>query len=420
MKKHIKRALKHPLISGSSIIFVGSFIANILNYFFNLSMGRLLSVSDYGLLISLTALVVLLTILQSSLTMLFAKFAARYSAKNDHSAKAHLIWSGTKITVVVSFIFLALLTVLIIPLSEFLHVNNSILMIVVFLSVAISILGSLPFGILQGSLQFLQTSIISIIGASAKILLGVFFVLAGFGVVGGALGILFAFLIPYVISYTYVIRKYGITINSKSKLDFFDEFKKISGPFLMASVAITILSGTDVIFARHFLDSEEAGLFAALSLMGKAIFYITSPIYFAFFPIIAHKKEKKENTSGTLFLALGIVLATSLAFTSIYSIFPHLIIKIFFPIPAYQELASYLGLYSVYVTIFSLVYLMYNYFLSIGRIGVYKLNWIAAFLYIILLTFFHSSITDFILSLTVSSFLLLLLLLVYYKRNAPN
>ncbi len=53
MRKIIHSALKHPLISGSTVIFVGSMVANIINYIFNLVMGRLLLPADYGILISL-------------------------------------------------------------------------------------------------------------------------------------------------------------------------------------------------------------------------------------------------------------------------------------------------------------------------------------------------------------------------------
>ena len=94
--------IKHPLVSGSGVIFIGSFIANILNYIFNLVMGRLLSVTEYGLLISLVALVTLLTLFQSSFVALFAKFAAQYSAKNDSKSLSSLVWVGTKITLALS------------------------------------------------------------------------------------------------------------------------------------------------------------------------------------------------------------------------------------------------------------------------------------------------------------------------------
>lgn len=416
MKKHIKRALMHPLISGSGIIFAGSFVANILNYVFNLVMGRLLSVAEYGLLISLTALVVLLTIVQTPLIMIFTKFAARHFAKDENAAIPFLIWSGTKISFWVGLSYLILLFLLTVPLSNFLHINSGIIMITVFLSVLFSILGSLPSGILQGGLRFIQVSVISVIGTFIKICIGVGLVFLGYGVIGGVIGILSSFAAPYAITYLYIWKKYGIKIRSKSEIDFISEFKKVSGPFFAASIAVAILQGTDVIFARHFLGDVDAGLFAGLSLMGKAVFYITSPIYFAFFPVIAHKYEKKERTTGTLFLALSIVLLSSLVFTGLYFTFPHMIISVFFPAPAYQALAPYLGFYSLYISIFSFVFLLNNYFLSVGKINVYKLNWMAVIMYVFLLFFFHSSIGSIIGILMFSSLLLLCLLLVYYWR----
>lgn len=417
MKKTFFQILKHPLISGSSIIFIGSFGANILNYIFNLAMGRLLSVSDYGLLISLSALVTLLTLLQISLSTLFTKFSSQYFAKKDSAALSSLVWTGTKITLFIGALMTLALILMLQPISAFLHVNNVLLMSIMFLTVIISILYSLPAGVLQGGLKFMFVSILGIGGALTKVLLGIGLVSLGWGVIGGGIAIFAAFMIPYVVSFLYVIKKYHIKTDKEAHVRFISEFKKISGPFLLASIAITILQGSDVIFARHFLTSTEAGQYAALSVMGKAIFYVTAPIYFVFFPVIAHKKEKKENTTNTLLLALGVIFGCSLVFTFIYFLFPQLILGVFFPSPIYAILAKYLGPYSIYIMIFSFCFLLYNYFLSTGKVGVYKINWFVAIIFIISLFFYHSNIQEFINVLILSSLLLLFLLCIYYKMQ---
>ncbi len=417
MKKNIIRLINHPLVSGGSVIFVGSFIANILNYVFNLAMGRLLPVAEYGLLISLVALVTLLTLFQSSLTTLFAKFSAKYSAGSNKTGLSSLVWAGTKITGLISLCSFFIILVLILPISSFLHINSPLLVAVMLFSVIFSIMYSLPAGVLQGNLKFFLVSCINILGASSKVLFGFILVSLGAGVMGGAIALLIAFAVPYILSYVYVLKSYKINTHKEENVKFLQEFKKISGPFLFASAAITILQGTDVIFARHFLDSIQAGQYAALSVMGKAIFYITAPIYFAFFPLIAQKKEKKESTAGTLILASSIIFMCSLFFTSIYFIFPGIIIKIFFPSPEYNILSLYLGLYSVYVMVFSLCFLLFNYFLSVGKVGVYKVSWLVAAVYVFLLYIFHANILEFIYVLIFSSLLLLFLLCIYYKRS---
>lgn len=417
MKKHIKAIVSHPLISGSGVIFAGSFMVNIINYLFNLAMGRLLYVSDYGLLISLIALVSLLTLFQGSFTTLFAKFAAKYAVHKDYSSEKSFIIFASKIILVIAFGFLLLLVCLIVPISSFLHVNNYLLMFLIFLTVFFSVLASLPSGILQGHLRFKLLAGINVSGAALKLIIGILLVIMGFGVLGGVVAVLVLFIIPFLVS-SFFVYTYLRSHKEKQKnihVDFVSEFKKVSGPFLIASVAITILQGSDVIFARHFLSNVAAGQYAAISLMGKAIFYITSPIYFVFFPLIAHKKEKNEKTSGTLLLASIIIVLCSGLFTLIYFLYPQIILKIFFPSPAYAQLGMYLGLYSLYVLIFSVCYLFFNYFLSVGKTGIYKINVSVAVLYIVLLLIFHGSIFEFIGVLIVSSLLLLLLLCIYYK-----
>lgn len=416
MKKHIKALAAHPLISGSGIIFIGSFTVNVFNFLFNLGMARFLPVASYGLLISLIALISLLTLFQTSLTSLFTKFAASYAAKNDVEGEASFIWTGTKITLVIGALSMLVLIFLIVPLSNFLHVNNVLLMGTVYACVFMSILYTLPSGVLQGNLKFVLVSVTNIIGAIGKVTVGAILVLSGLSVIGAVFGVLFSFITPYIISLVYILRKYNIVTRSEAHVHFISELKKVSGPFLAASVAITILQGTDVILARHFLSTVAAGQFAALSLTGKAIFYLTSPIYFVFFPLIAHKKEKKEKTKNTLLLAGGIIFGISLFFTVFYFIFPQLVLHIFFPSPEYKILTEYVGLYSLYVLIFSLCFLLFNYFLSMGKTDIYKINWCIAVCYVLLIFFFHKNIFEFIVISILSSFLLLCFFLVYYWR----
>lgn len=415
MKRHVKNIVKHPLVTGSSLVFIGSFIVNILNYFFNLTMGRLLPIDQYGLLVSLTSFVSIVGIFQTSLIQLFAKFSAQYSAKKNNLLKKALFKSGLKITIVLTLIFLIILVSIIIPFSRFLHVSDYSILLLTFISASLTILVSLPLGVLQGELRFISVSVLNIVTVVFRIILGVGLVIVGMGATGAMLALTLSLLISYAVSF-YFHREYGKIKGSTFHPHFISEFKRVSLPFLIASMGVIILQSTDVILVRHFLSQTDAGLFAALSLMGRAIFYITSPIFFVFFPIIAQKNEKKEKTTNTLILAFGIVLLCSLFFFAIYSIFPSFIISFFFPQPVYQALIPYLGLYAFYIMVFSIAFLLYNYYLSLGEIKIYKLGLVCAFIYLLSIYLFHNSIQDFINALIFSSLLLLVFLLVYYRK----
>lgn len=416
MKQYIRTIKNHPLISGSSIIFMSSFFINGFNYVFNLVMGRLLSVSEYGLLVSLVSIISIVSILQTSLTMLFAKLSAKYHAVRDDELKGALLLNGFKITFLLGLILFFILLIFYFPISHFLHVNNFMLMLIVFLSVFITILYALPIGILQGELRFMEISFLNVLGIICKIGFGIGLVFLGFGIDGAFFGVLLAFAIPYFFSF-FLNKNIKLSKKSKAHLNFYKEFKKISAPFLLASIGVIFLQSSDVIFARHFLPAVEAGQFAALSLMGKAIFYVTSPIYFVFFPVIAQKKELKQSTKGTLFLALGIILMGNLFLTLIYLFFPNTILSIFFPQQSYSALSAYLGIYAIYILIFSLAFLLQNYLLSIGKVDIYKSSLLVVGIFVALILFFHASMMQIIWNLIFSSFLLLIFLLVYYIKH---
>lgn len=421
MKSRVKSIIFHPLISGSFIVLVGSFVANIFNYLYNLLLGRFLSVSDYGLITSLVSLVVFFAVIQTTLTGIFAKFTASFRAREETTKFATLFSSGFFLSLISSIIIFIVLLSLSPLISGLLRVNDMRILLIIYLYISVSIFYSLPSGILQGEMKFMALSLINIISSITKIMLGIGLVVMGFKVFGAAVGVFASIVVAYVLGMSLIVKKLAnISISHLQEGVFLNEFKKYSYKFFLATIGITIISSGDILLARFFLTPVMSGQYAALSLMAKSIFYLTSPIYFVFFPLIAHKNEKKESTANTLLLAGLMITGVSLSISIIYFSFPHLILAIFFPAKEYAVLASYLGFFSIIITIYSLAYLLQNFFLSIGRTNVYVFNLISGMLFILLVYFFHSGLIEIINSLFASTLLLFILLLVYYKNHGSK
>ncbi len=417
MKTRVKSVISHPLISGSFIVLVGSFIANMFNYLYNLLLGRFLSVSDYGLITSLVSLVVFFAVIQTTLTGIFAKFTAAFRAREETVKFTTLFSSGFFLSLVASIIIFVLLLFLSPLISGLLHINDIKILLIIYVYISVSIFYSLPNGILQGEMRFVALSAINIISAVTKIILGMGLVILGFRVFGAAVGVLMSIIVAYVIGMSFIIKKFSnISFSHLQEKVFINEFKKYSYKFFLATIGITIISSGDILLARFFLTPVMSGQYAALSLMGKSIFYLTSPIYFVFFPLIAHKNEKNENTSNTLLLAGALIMGVSFFISLIYFIFPHLVLSIFFPAKEYAVLYAYLGFFSIVITIYSLAYLLQNFFLSVGKTNVYIFNLIAGVVFFLLVLFFHNGLSQIINSLFASTLLLFILLLVYYKK----
>lgn len=415
MKKHILRLVKHPLVAGSTVVLIGSLIANTLNYFLNLVLGRFLAVSDYGIYAALMSFLGIFGIFPSALTTIFAKFAAAYKAKGETDSISAVFINGQRIVLLFGTGVLALLSITIFYSSSFLHIQNMGLLLLIFLTISLSIFASLLTGILQGEMRFYLLSILTISTPLLKILIGLLLLFLGMKIFGVTIAIFISSLLPIAIMFLYFWRKYrNEKVSRINQSLFLKEFRGYSLQFFLATLGVSILIGADVILTKHFFSPEKAGQYAALSLMGKSIFYLTSPIYFVFFPLVAQKKERNEGIHGTLLLGIGIITLCSISLSFIYFLFPTSILHIFFPAKEYSILTSYLGPFSLYIIVFSIAMLLNNFLLSIGKTGIYKINLLMSIIYIILIYMFHNSFLQIIEILFLTSFLLLVLQIIYY------
>src|SRR4051812_3546058 len=105
MKKKVKALLKHPLIYGSSIVFVGNLIANIFNLLFNIFMNKNLSVADYGTFLSVMSLIIFPGLVATAIVPIVVRFAGIYFAKNDYSRLRGLYIKIKKMLILIGIFF---------------------------------------------------------------------------------------------------------------------------------------------------------------------------------------------------------------------------------------------------------------------------------------------------------------------------
>src|SRR3989338_2316977 len=175
MKNLITSLFKNPLITGSMILFIGSFSANILSYVFNLLLGRFLSISDYGIYATLISIMGLFGIFPSAFTQIFARFAAAYKAKGQIGKMNTLIFSGFRVISIFASILLLLLLLSIFQIGYFLHITDLFLLFLIFIAIFLSIITSLPIGVLQGELRVYSLAVISVSTPLFKIIIGFIF-----------------------------------------------------------------------------------------------------------------------------------------------------------------------------------------------------------------------------------------------------
>lgn len=418
MKKHIIWLIKHPLIIGSTLLFVGSIVSSAINYLFNLGMGRLLSVGDYGVFATLVSLFNIFSVFAIALMMVFSKLAATLVAKRKDRYIGSLITIGNLWVGIISFAICGVLIIFSGQIAEFLNIKSQLLIIITVAALLFSLLTSVPQGVLQGLLKFVSFSFVNIASSLFKLLIGIALVLIGFKAEGAIIAFFISSFIGYVFSFVPLITFLKVKAKEKFTLSsLHNEIFSYSIPVFLSNVGIISLISVDIILVKHYFSSQVAGQYAALSLMGRSIFYLVQPIVSVLFPLIVQKKERNEGFIGTLILSAILIGLPSILVSSIYFLFPGFILKVFFPKAIYLSLTPYLGPFSIFILIYAFCYLLNSFYLSVGKTKVTILTIGAAILEAILIVLFHNNINQVILDITSASFLLLFSLLIYY-RNA--
>ncbi|PIR79851.1 MAG: hypothetical protein COU25_03185 [Candidatus Levybacteria bacterium CG10_big_fil_rev_8_21_14_0_10_35_13] len=412
-----KRLLGHELISGSFYIFVGSFLSNILAFLLNLFLARSLSYADYAIFASLLSVITLAAIPAGSINTIIIKFATNYFVKKENDKLKNLYIAFFKITFGICIFIISLSFLSAIPLTNYLHLDNLWYIVISGFAISTFYLNMLNTAFLQSLLRFKFISFISITGGLLKLIFGVFLVVLGFKAFAGIWSIFFMTLGMFFIAYFPLknilktkSKKREINIDAKNILTY-------AVPTFITVLFMTSFTSMDVILVKHFFDPHMAGFYAGLSLIGKVIFYFTAPIPMVMFPLLVKRHAMGRNFNNLFYLALILVILPSLAITIIYFTFPQFVINLFLGGREYLFISKYLGLFGLYLTVFSMVNVCVSFFLSLNKTSISYIVVPMAILQIVLINFFHSNFSQVILiSLFVSGLLLAMLLFIFFKN----
>ncbi len=404
MKKRILKITKNPFFSGSLIMILGTNGANAINYLYHMIMGRILGPSDYGVLASLISLITILAIFPQSFSLAIAKFVS--AAKDKGEVRAIYFLFNRKIYYL-SLFFLILLFISSSSISIFLNIQNVTLLYLVSIAFFFVIPAAFYRGILQGMLRF-GTFVASIFSDTLiKLLLGLGLVILGYKVLGAILGILIASLVGWGLALYFIkdLRNREISKSSKRM----DPILKFTIPVFLQFITLTSFFSSDVLLVKHFFDNFSAGIYAAISSLGKIIFFAITPITSVMFPIISMRHAKNQKFLKIFLLSILITLGLSFIVLVGYFVFPTLAISLLFG-KAYLSGSTILLPYALFVSILSLSWVIINFNLAIGRTKTVFIPLIGALSQVILIFYLHTTLFEVVLvSLSISLIMLIVL-----------
>ena len=401
MQDFIKTMQKSPFLIGGSIILTGSLLTSVLNYVFNLVMGRMLSPSDYGAVVSLVTLTMLAGVPGSALTLMLAKRTAVLKARADYASAAQLFRFVQRISWIAGIIGTAVLLALTPFFARFFH-TEPLPFIIFSLIAPVTLLAASGGGILQGNGQFVHLSAFRFLSTAGKLALSIALVWIGLSVSGVIAAVIIGSLLSYMYARWALMSKITRTLGSgiATQVDaadyswrtFIGAIPQILGPIFYATVLITIFTSIDVIIVKHFLEAHAAGEYSALAIIGRIVTYSGLAIVTVLLPEASAAHAKRAGSGARLLAqSLLLVLITGAAIAALFFIAPQLVITLLFG-ATYQSVAPYLGLFGLAMLFGSLSFVFVHYYMATqAKYFLYPFG-AATMVLIIGLWLYHSSI----------------------------
>lgn len=406
----IRKILQHKFIRASFWVFFATGVINIGNYLYHLLMGRMLGPSLYGELEGAVSVLYLLNIPLLTLTIGVMKFVSVYKGKQkDEQISALynflnrdvLIWG-----IIVSCILLLCSPLLI----NFLHLPSYMFAVILVLAFFSGLFLNLNRSFLQGLSRFAPFATSNFIETFGKLLFAVGLVYIGLKAEGALLGFLIGSLLSVIFT-VWVVR-----IAHKGKGTFTEKktFFKYLIPVFLMNLAFTSLYTSDVLLVRNLFSSMDSGYYAALSVLGKVIYFAIYPIILVMFPFVSEHHAKGSKYTHFLFLSIGFAVLAIAAIVSIYFAFPQFMVLILFG-KKFLAISPYVGMFGLFIGLYCLCFIMTNFYLSIHKTKPVVLGMGTAIIQVILIYVFNNNSLLTVIQISIAcTFLLLISLLVYY------
>src|SRR5882672_3728523 len=255
------KTLKSQLLGGSLTLLAGSGLVGVTNLAYNVVTARLLGPTGFA---HATAVYTIL-MLVSCITLSFQVVCAKYVAKNTSFEGRAAVFASLHQRSWLAGISIGLLVFLCQrPLTSYLNLPDPVLLSLLALGSAFYIPLGVRRGYIQGTHAFGPLAVNFMLEGLVR--LGAIFVLVplGMGVKGAVLASVLAVIVSYFVAIPSPAigsqRLGGISISFREGLQ-----------AVVFFCGQTVINNFDIVLVKHFFPPDEAGLYAAVALVGRLV-----------------------------------------------------------------------------------------------------------------------------------------------------
>ena len=409
---HKPKSLRARVLSGSVVLLSGSGLATASNLIYNIAVARFLGPNGFGNATAVYTLLTLVSAVTLSFQIISAKIVAQQRTPEAKSAGYRSFHAGAwACGVVIASILLLFHNVI----ANFLNLNDPLLIILLAIGVAFYIpLGSRR-GYVQGAFGFRRLAGNLVFEGLMRLCGSVLLILLGFGV----RGVIAANSAAVVAAYLAITPKLTARIPSPIRRSY--ALREMLQAVVFFSGQM-LINNCDIVLVKHFFLLREAGLYAAVAMVGRVVFSFSQAVVNSMFPLVAatNNEDRKDLTviasALLMVLSIGSLLAVGLRLA------PEWIWRYFFgskfEIVGPHGLSYLLALYAITSVVYSLSAVIITYEMSYKIANTSLVQLLFSGVVIAGICIFHSSLRQVILVQLVLMSLLLVLVALPFVVNA--
>ncbi len=332
------------LIAHNFIVAAGTFSAGLLGFAFQALISHRLPPADYGSVFAVLSILTLIGLPGGALTLLMARQTSRDRAAGQMAASAALLRGANQALIVGGCAFGLALAAASPWLGSFFNVPANLL---------IAVAAGLPLGLglplllgeLQGQQRFVAYA--SLAGGQAALKLLAALVL---GVLWGPFGVVFGISLSTALIYLVALRLVRRKLALRARLSWFRPALSYLALVVPSTLALAVLLGADVLLVKHFFPPRQAGQYAAVVALSRAIYYGAGGIAAVLFPKVIFRETQGKSGAQLVLLSLAlVVLGGGLGLIAL--LFTSGVLLTAFAGSAYVAAAGYLPGYAVGMTL---------------------------------------------------------------------
>jgi O-antigen/teichoic acid export membrane protein len=410
------RDLRRGVVSGSAIMLVSSVFVGVINLLYNFAVAHKLGAGQFGHASAIYTVLMLLSSVTLSFQLLCSKFVARSDSESERIAIYNLLhrrsWMGGL------GLGLALLAGSS-AISNYLNLPSPLLVRVLAIGIVFYVPLGTRRGFMQGTYDFIPLAVNFSLEAVVKLVGAVVLMSAGYSVEGVVGAISASLIVAYFVA---IPRKHHLGKVQQTTLRAGMEEGVQAVIFFIGQV---IINNLDIVLVKHFFDATQAGVYAAIALIGRVVYMLSWSVVSSMFPFSAGVRSSEKDGRTVLTTALLLAAGISGLFILAAWLMPrglwHILLGAGFPAESHNFYSSLLMLYALTTAIYALSVVLMTYEISrkIGNVSWLQLGFSAAI--IVGIYIFHDTLHSVItVQLVLMLVLLLLVSLPFLRRSTSS